>query len=180
MKLLIVRHGKTNWNTEKKAAGLSDVELNEEGIEQAKVLRDKLKDTHIDVIISSPLIRAVKTAEIINENHNLDILIDKEATERNLGIYEGQPNEQEIFNQIRYYTKNVPVEEGEDCKTYTKRVFDFLNKVISKYKNKVETVLIVSHGFFLRSANWYFNGIPTEPEEVIRIKNCQIDEYEIK
>lgn len=180
MKLLIVRHGKTNWNTEKRAAGLTDVELNEEGVEQAKVLRDKLKDTNIDVIISSPLTRAVKTAEIINECHNLDILIDEEAIERNLGIYEGQPNEQEIFNEIRYYTKNVPVEGGEDCKTYTKRVFNFLDKIINQYKNKAEIVLIVSHGFFLRSANWYFNGVPTEPEEVIRIKNCQIDEYEIK
>ena len=179
MKLLIVRHGKTNWNTEKRAAGLTDIDLNEEGIEQAKVLRDKLADTPIDVIISSPLKRAVKTAEIINENHNLDILIDQEAIERNLGVYEGQPNEQEIFNEIRYYTKNVPVEKGEDCKTYTKRVFNFLDKIIQKYKDKEQTVLIVSHGFFLRSANWYFNGLPTEPEEVIRIKNCQIDEYEV-
>lgn len=179
MKLLIVRHGKTNWNTEKRAAGLTNVDLNEEGIEQAKIIRDKLKDVHIDVIISSPLTRAVKTAEIINENHNLNILIDDEATERNLGVYEGQPNEQEIFNEIRYYTKNVFVEGGEDCKTYTKRVFSFLDKVINQYKNKVDTVLIVSHGFFLRSANWYFNGLPTEPEEVIRIKNCQIDEYNV-
>ncbi len=179
MKLLIARHGKTNWNTEKRAAGLSDVELNEEGIEQAKILRDKLKDTKIDVIISSPLVRAKKTAEIINENHNLNILIDEGAIERNLGIYEGQPNEQEIFNEIRYYTKNVPVEKGEDCKTYTKKVFNFLDKIINEYKGKVETILIVSHGFFLRSANWYFNGVPTEPEEVIRIKNCQIDEYEV-
>ena len=110
MKLLIVRHGKTNWNTEKKAAGLTNVELNDEGIEQAKQLSDKLKDTHIDAIVCSPLIRAVKTAEIINENHHLNILIDDEATERNLGIYEGQPNEQEVFNEIRYYTKNIPVE----------------------------------------------------------------------
>ncbi len=179
MELLIVRHGKTDWNTEKRAAGLSDVKLNEEGIEQAKTLRDNLKDTHIDVIISSPLIRAVKTAEIINENHNLEILIDEGAIERNLGIYEGQPNEQEIFNEIRYYTKNVPVEGGDDCKTYTKKVFDFLDRIIKEYKDKVDTVLIVSHGFFLRSANWYFNGVPTEPEEVIRIKNCQIDKYEI-
>lgn len=179
MKLLIVRHGKTNWNTEKKAAGLTNVELNDEGIEQAKQLRDKLKDKHIDVIVCSPLIRAVKTAEIINENHHLDILIDDEVTERNLGIYEGQPNEQEVFNEIRYYTKNIPVEGGEDCRTYTKRVFEFLDKTIEKYKDKVDTVLIVSHGFFLRSANWYFNGLPTEPEEVIRIKNCQIDEYNI-
>ena len=106
-------------------------------------------------------------------------MIDEDVIERNLGVYEGQPNEQEIFNEIRYYTKNVPVENGEDCKTYTKRVFNFLDKIIKKYKDNTETVLIVSHGFFLRSANWYFNGLPTEPEEVIRIKNCQIDEYEV-
>ncbi len=178
MKLLIARHGKTNWNTEKRAAGLSDVELNEDGINQAKELRDKLKDVDIDVIISSPLKRAVKTAKIINECHGVDILIDSGVIERNLGIYEGEPNEQEIFNEIRYYTKNVPVEGGEDCKTYTKKVFDFLDKIIKENKGKDKTILIVSHGFFLRSANWYFKGLPTEPEEVIRIKNCQVDEYE--
>ena len=177
MNLLIVRHGKTNWNSEKRAAGLTDIELNEEGIKQAETLRDELKDINIDVIISSPLKRAMKTAEIINENYNLNIIVDNDLIERNLGIYEGEPNEKEIFNEIRYYTKNVPVENGEDCKTYTKRVFSFLDKVINKYKNNVNTVLIVSHGFFLRSANWYFNGLPTEPEEVIRIKNCQIDKY---
>ncbi len=177
MNLLLVRHGKTNWNKEKKAAGLTDIELNEEGIKQAEILRDELKDINIDVIISSPLKRAMKTAEIINEYHNLDIIKDEQVIERNLGIYEGQPNEQEIFNEIRYYTKNVSVEGGEDCRTYTKRVFDFLDKVINKYKGNEDTVLIVSHGFFLRSANWYFNGLPTEPEEVIRIKNCQIDKY---
>ena len=169
MNLLIVRHGKTNWNAEKRATGLTDIDLNDEGIEQAKLLRDKLKGTEIDVIISSPLKRAIRTAEIINEEHNLNILIDKDIIERNL----------EIFNQIRYYTKNVPVENGEDCKTYTKRVFKFLDKIIEQYKNSAETVLIVSHGFFLRSAAWYFNGLPTEPEEVIRIKNCQIDKYVI-
>ena len=179
MNLLIVRHGKTDWNKEKRAAGLTDIELNEDGIKQAETLKDELKNTHIDVIISSPLKRALKTAEIINEYHNLDIITDDGATERNLGVYEGQPNEQEIFNEIRYYTKNVPVEGGEDCKAYTKRVFDFLDKVIDKYKDSTETVLIVSHGFFLRSANWYFNGVPTEPEEVIRIKNCQIDKYKV-
>lgn len=177
MNLLIVRHGKTEWNKEKRAAGLSDIELNEEGIKQAEKIRDDLKDVNIDLIISSPLKRAVKTAEIINEFHNKEIKIDKDVIERNLGIYEGQPNEQEIFNEIRYYNKNVFVENGEDCKTYTKKVFDSLDKIIKEYKEKVDTVLIVSHGFYLRSANWYFNGVPTEPEEVIRIKNCQIDKY---
>ncbi len=179
MKLLIVRHGKTEWNTEKRAAGLADIKLNDEGINQAKMLSEKLKDVDIDVMISSPLIRAIETAEIINENHHLEIIRDEGARERDLGVYEGQPNEKEIFNEIRYYTKNVPVEGGEDCKTYTKKVFNFLDKIIDKYKDTNKTILIVSHGFFLRSANWYFNGLPTEPEEVIRIKNCQIDEYNL-
>ena len=42
-----------------------------------------------------------------------------------------------------------------------------------------QIILIVSHGFFLRSAGWYFKGLPKEPETVERFKNCQVDEYEI-
>ena len=133
----------------------------------------------IDLIICSPLIRAKETADIINKGRNIPIVIDERAIERNLGIYEGMPNSQEIFNEIRYYTKNVPVQDGEDCQSYTKRVFEFLDDVIKKYKGKYENVLICSHGFFLRSASWYFNGIPGENEEVVRIKNCQVDVYEV-
>ena len=149
------------------------------GIKQAEETREKLTNMPIDLIICSPLIRAKETADIINKGRNIPIVIDERAIERNLGIYEGMPNSQEIFNEIRYYTKNVPVQDGEDCQSYTKRVFEFLDDVIKKYKGKYENVLICSHGFFLRSASWYFNGIPGENEEVVRIKNCQVDVYEV-
>ena len=179
MKIIIVRHGKTEWNTLKKAAGQVDIPLNEQGIEQAKETAEKLKDIPIDLIIVSPLIRARQTADIINEGRNIPIKVDERVIERNLGVYEGQPNSEPIFNEIRYYTKNVPVEGGEDCKTYTKRVFECLDDIIKEYKGKYENVLICTHGFFLRSAGWYFNGVPGENEEVVRIKNCQVDIYEI-
>lgn len=149
------------------------------GKKQAEETKEKLANLPIDVIICSPLIRAKETADIINEGRNLPMTIDDRLIERNLGIYEGMPNSQEIFNQIRYYTKNVPVEGGEDCQTYTKRVFEFLDDIIQKYKGKYENILICSHGFFLRSAGWYFNGVPQENEEVVRIKNCQVDVYEV-
>ena len=149
------------------------------GKKQAEETKEKLANLPIDVIICSPLIRAKETADIINEGRNLPMIIDDRLIERNLGIYEGMPNFQEIFNQIRYYTKNVPVEGGEDCQTYTKRVFEFLDDIIKKYKGKYENILICSHGFFLRSAGWYFNGVPQENEEVVRIKNCQVDVYEV-
>ena len=149
------------------------------GRKQAEETREKLINMPIDLIICSPLIRARETASIINKGRNIPIVVDERATERNLGIYEGMPNSQEIFNEIRYYTKNVPVQDGEDCQSYTKRVFEFLDDVIKKYKGKYENVLICSHGFFLRSANWYFKGIPVENEEVVRIRNCQVDVYEV-
>lgn len=40
-------------------------------------------------------------------------------------------------------------------------------------------VELYKHGFFLRSAMWYFYGVPTEPETVVRFKNCQVDEYDV-
>lgn len=150
------------------------------GRKQAEETREKLSNMPIDLIICSPLIRARETADIINKGRNIPIVIDERAIERNLGIYEGMPNSQEIFNEIRYYTKNVPVQDGEDCQSYTKRVFEFLDDVIKKYKGKYENILICSHGFFLRSASWYFNGVPVENEEVVRIRNCQVDVYEVK
>ena len=55
MEILMVRHGQTDWNVEKKVQGKADIELNENGIEQAKITSEKLKDRKIDVIISSPL-----------------------------------------------------------------------------------------------------------------------------
>ena len=134
----------------------------------------------IDLIISSPLSRALETAKIVNEDRNIPLIIDEAVTERNLGIYEGQPNEQEIFNEIRYYTKNVPVEKGEDAQIFTKRVFDFLDATIAKYKGNKETILIVTHGFYLRSIDWYFNGVPGENEEIKRFGNCQVDIYEVQ
>ena len=179
LKLIIVRHGKTQWNVLKKAAGQVDIPLNEEGKLQAQEVREKLKDTPIDFIISSPLMRAKEMANIISHGRNIPIIIDERVTERNLGVYEGAPNAEPIFNEIRYYTKNVPVEGGEDCQTFTKRVFSFLDDLIRQHQGTNKTILICTHGFFLRSASWYFNGVPTEPEEVVRIKNCQIDTYEI-
>jgi len=179
MKLILIRHGKTEWNTLNRAAGQVDISLNDIGREQARETKEKLKDIRIDLIICSPLARAKETASIINEDRNIPIIIDERVIERNLGVYEGMQNSEDIFNEIRYYTKNVPVENGEDCQTYTKRVFDFLDDVIKQYKGKYETILICSHGFFLRSANWYFNGVPIEPEEIVRIKNCQVDIYEV-
>ena len=66
MKLYVMRHGQTDWNVLGKVQGITDVELNERGIEQAKQAKDKVNQYEIDLIVYSPLKRAKKTAEIVN------------------------------------------------------------------------------------------------------------------
>ena len=63
MKLYIMRHGLTNWNKIKKLQGRSDILLAQEGIELAEKVAEGMKDVDIDLVISSPLIRAKETCQ---------------------------------------------------------------------------------------------------------------------
>ena len=92
MEILLTRHGQTEWNRMKKVQGRADIELNEEGRKQAEKTRELLQAEKIDLIVCSPLKRAIQTAEIINENRNTTIVIDERITERDFGEFEGMPN----------------------------------------------------------------------------------------
>ena len=88
--LIIIRHGQTEKNKEKRLQGRSNQPLNDAGISQAKEALKRLKDKGIiiDQIISSPLIRAVETARIVTEDH-LPIFLDDRLLEMDYGPYEG-------------------------------------------------------------------------------------------
>ena len=90
MILYVIRHGETKWNVERRLQGRSDVELNEYGIYLAEVTAEALKDVNFDVIYSSPLIRAYKTAEIIRGDRNINIITDDRLKEMCFGDYEGK------------------------------------------------------------------------------------------
>lgn len=80
MEILLTRHGQTDWNLLKKVQGKADIELNEKGIQQAETTRDFLKEKSIDLILCSPLKRAIQTAEIINQGRNIRIIIDERVS----------------------------------------------------------------------------------------------------
>ena len=90
MKLLLTRHGQTDWNVAGKIQGTTDIELNETGKIQAKETGKKLLNYDIDVIISSPLKRAKNTAEIIRGDRDIEILLDDGLKERCFGEFEGK------------------------------------------------------------------------------------------
>ena len=84
MEIYVARHGRVPSNDNKIISGRSDEELTEIGISQAEEVRDKIKELGIDVIFSSPVKRAVQTANIINVE-NKEIIFDERLSEREPG-----------------------------------------------------------------------------------------------
>ena len=85
-----LRHGQTDWNREGRFQGLADTALNATGIEQAHAAADVLARRRIDRIVTSPLIRALKTAAIVSERIAIPLDIDSQLSERGFGHLEGQ------------------------------------------------------------------------------------------
>lgn len=175
MKVYIVRHGQVSHN----ALGqynTVDEDLTEFGIKQDIELRDKIKDINFDIIISSPLIRAKHTADIININ-NKNIIIDDRIKERSCGNLSGKPLE--VTNRNEYWNYNTIIKYGtsEDIKLFFERIFGFLDELKTK---KFKSVLIVAHSGVSKAFNAYFEGIQDGKFLNRGLKNCEIKEYQLQ
>ena len=84
-----LRHGQTDWNREGRYQGTSDIPLNATGIAQAVAAAALLARVRIDLIVASPLIRALKTAAIAAETMDRPIHVDRGLVERNFGSFDG-------------------------------------------------------------------------------------------
>lgn len=149
MKLILIRHGETLWNKEGRVQGTSDIELSDIGTNQAGLLASSLKNQHIEAIYSSPLKRALQTAQIINEFHSLQINTYKELMEMDQGIFEGL-SFKELMNDKKDFLKKwiadparVKMPKGESLTELQDRAWRIVEHIISQGKN----ALVVSHNF---------------------------------
>ena len=179
MEILLTRHGQTEWNFFKKVQGKADIKLNEKGIEQAKDVKDKLKNKQIDWILCSPLIRAVETANIINDSRNIPILIDEKLSERDFGEFEGMPTTDFDYEAFWSYKQNIQYNKAENIKDFFQRVYGFLDNIYLKYKDK--RILLVAHGGISIPVYCYFNGIPDKDTLLgLALGNCEVAKYVYK
>lgn len=172
MKVYIVRHGEVPHNA-LKIYNNENEDLNENGVIQSETLKSKIKDLEYDMIISSPLIRAKHTAEIINVK-NKDILIDNRLEERNPGNLNGKPIS--YTNREEYWNFNSKVQYGtsENMKEFFKRVYNFLDELKAR---DYECVLIVAHSGVSKAFSGYFEGIQDGKFLNRGLKNCEIKMY---
>ncbi|MGF2616474.1 histidine phosphatase family protein [Rossellomorea vietnamensis] len=138
-KICIVRHGQTDWNRERRLQGRTDIELNRTGERQAELARDFLKDGEWDALITSPLKRARRTAEIINEKLNLPLVEMEEFAERYFGEAEGLLIEE---SKRKYPNGGSPGQETRE--EVAARAVRGVKEIQRRFPDK--NVLLVAHG----------------------------------
>jgi broad specificity phosphatase PhoE len=180
-RLLLVRHGLTDHNVDRRVAGYTDINLNEEGIRQAKKLNKRLADEKIDAVYSSDLQRAVDTAKGAISGRDIEIKTCFELREMNFGDAEemtfAELNEKypDLARSMMNVDTGVSFPGGESFADFVERVRVFL-KILEQY-NEEHTVLIVSHGATLRVIiceilginpnHWYQMGIDNASLSVV-------------
>ena len=156
MRIYLVRHGETAWNKEGRVQGSEDIPLNEKGIELAEITSEGMKDIPMDVIFSSPLIRARKTAEIMRRGRDISVIVDQRLQEMSFGRYEGtviraavQDKTNALHNFIRHPGEYKAM-DGEEFSQVSSRAQNFIDEVLMPAEKCWQNVMLASHGAFIR------------------------------
>ena len=161
IKLLLIRHGESEGNAQRKFSGFQDVDLTEKGIWQAKRLARRLEGVQVDAVYCSDLKRARHTAEIIFPDRGKDIVSDPKFREINFGAWEGYTFEEiklkfgygDEFNHLMENIKaEAAIPQGESLVDLNDRVIAELNNVLKKHEktDKDKTIVLVCHGGAIR------------------------------
>ncbi|MGZ4257759.1 MAG: histidine phosphatase family protein [Gaiellaceae bacterium] len=165
-RILLVRHGETDWNLTRRLQGHSDRPLNETGREQARGLAAELAEEDLDAVYSSDLSRAEGTARIVAGARGLDVTVLPELRERHFGSWEGLTDE-EIHERFPGELADGVLGDGESRDELDRRILRALSRIADEHPEA--TVLVVSHGGPLRAVLRHC-GI----EGVDRIPNCHV------
>ena len=161
-KVIMVRHGETEWNVLCKFLGSVDMPLNEKGRRQAGYAKEALKDELIDVAYSSPMKRAYETGEIILTGRDMKIITDEGLREIGCGKWEGLNGDEleKLYPGQIYLWGNRPeecrIEEGDTFQEVSDRIVDAFWRIVNA--NRGKTILITSHMLCLTLLMIYFQG----------------------
>ena len=140
--ILLVRHGETDWNLQRRVQGHSDTPLNDNGRAQALALADTLDDVELDAVYASDLARAFETARIVAERRGLPVTSVPGLRERNFGTWEGL-TDTEIFERYPA-AKNGSWGDAETQDEMRERVLAALHEIAAVHPGG--RVLVVTHG----------------------------------
>ncbi len=179
---LLVRHGETAWNREGRVMGRNPVELNDRGRAQMEAATTLVSAIRPDLIVTSPLVRARQSAEIIAAGLNgAQIVEEPQIAEVRYGRWEGMTYHELIDDQdyIRYRKSPLqsPTPGGETIEEVQQRGVEAVKRFLSA--NGGQRVIFVSHGDIIRTVLCHFMGLDLKHFHRIRIDNAAVSAVHI-
>jgi probable phosphoglycerate mutase len=183
--IVLIRHGETAWNAERRLQGHLDIALNAEGQRQAEALADALAGERFDLVVSSDLQRARQTAQAVAARHGLEVQEDPDLRERCYGVFEGL-----LYSEIE---QKFPVQfaawQARDIDavmpdgTHAAESFrDFYGRTVAAivawaYAHPKQRLAIVCHGGVLECAYRAAQDMALETPRTFPVKNASINRF---
>lgn len=179
--IILVRHGQTDYNVAERLQGRLDIPLNETGLAQADALAAYLKDTKIDVVITSPLARANVTGTKVAESHGLPVATDDRLMELNFGDWTDHYKAELKENQAKDYAiwTDTPwlfqMPNGESIQMMGKRGAEAIYEIACE--NPGATVFIAAHSLFNQATTCELLGLGYEHYSQLAQDNTSISVF---
>jgi 2,3-bisphosphoglycerate-dependent phosphoglycerate mutase len=188
--LVLIRHGQSLWNAENRFTGWTDIDLSKKGENEAEEAGKKLENITFDVVHTSALMRAQRTAEIIIQHNKISkdapTYKDKRLNERHYGSLQGlnktETAEKYGAEQVHIWRRSFDIAppDGESLKTTAERTLPYFKEDIVKHLNEEKNVLISAHGNSLRAIVMYIENISKEDIVKLEIQTGAPRTYEYK
>jgi probable phosphoglycerate mutase len=179
--LIVVRHGQTTWNSERKFQGHLDSQLSSKGISQAHSLARRLVNRNFSALYSSDLGRAMQTAQIIAAAAAHDVVPDARLRERNLGIFQGLTGEEiettypEEYELYRSRDPDYVVPGGESLRQQVEQNVACLEELAQRHLG--ESIVVVTHGGVLSGLFRHVLSIPLEAPRRFEFPNSGLNVF---
>jgi len=176
--IILIRHGETEWNSQKRMQGHSNSDLSLVGQAQIQALGQWMKNVPFDLIYSSDSLRAKQTAEAITQFSGHELQFDQRLREKNLGVFEGLTSEEarerhpEVFRLFKTAGSKYVIDEGESTQQLQDRALEIVNEI--RIKHPEERVLLVTHGGFIRVVMKHSLGLSLETPTRFLIRNTGV------
>jgi broad specificity phosphatase PhoE len=165
--LWVIRHGETEWSRDGLHTSHTELELTTEGEEVARKLAERLKGVEFDLVLSSPRVRARRTAELAGFT---DIHLEQDLTEWDYGDYEGRTTP-DIREEVPGWTVwTHPSPGGESAEQVSRR----LDRVVAKVRAHGGRVLVFSHGHASRALAARWLDQPVEEGRLFKLDTATI------
>lgn len=164
--LWVIRHGETEWSRDGRHTSRTELELTTEGEEVARCLADRLDGVEFDLVLTSPRLRARRTAELAG----FDVQLDDDLTEWDYGDYEGRTTP-EIREEVPGWTVwTHPCPSGETLEQVSQR----LDRVVGRVRDHGGRVLVFSHGHASRALAARWLDQPVQDGRLFRLDTATI------